>query len=165
MVGDDDAVGTRVRRGAGVLGIEDALDHELPGPLRAQALDVLPGQGPVEIAPGPFQEVEQIGPFVEQVRDIAERMRAAPDPDVPGPVWLAHRLQHTARLAPEARGRVQAGMGVAIARAGDRQVDGEQEDGAIMAVETLAGKELAWFISNLNEGVRDVSPSERVFIS
>jgi 2-polyprenyl-6-methoxyphenol hydroxylase-like FAD-dependent oxidoreductase len=39
------------------------------------------------------------------------------------------------------------------------------QDGAIMAVETLAGKELAWFISNLNEGVRDVSPTERVFIS
>src|SRR5437868_2672467 len=39
------------------------------------------------------------------------------------------------------------------------------QDGAIMAVETLAGKELAWFISNLNEGVRDVSPCERVFIS
>lgn len=39
------------------------------------------------------------------------------------------------------------------------------QDGAIMAVETLAGKELAWYISNLNEGVRDVSPTERVFIS
>jgi 2-polyprenyl-6-methoxyphenol hydroxylase-like FAD-dependent oxidoreductase len=39
------------------------------------------------------------------------------------------------------------------------------QDGAIMAVETLAGKELAWFISNLNEGVRDISPTERVFIS
>jgi 2-polyprenyl-6-methoxyphenol hydroxylase-like FAD-dependent oxidoreductase len=39
------------------------------------------------------------------------------------------------------------------------------QDGAIMAVETLAGKELAYFISNLNEGVRDVSPTERVFIS
>src|SRR4026208_2253073 len=39
------------------------------------------------------------------------------------------------------------------------------QDGAIMAVETLAGKELAWFISNLNEGIRDVSPTERVFIS
>jgi len=44
---------------------------------------------------------------------------------------------------------------------------GEQfvQDGAIMAVETLAGKELAWYIANLNEGVRDVSPCERVFIS
>src|SRR5256712_1710717 len=39
------------------------------------------------------------------------------------------------------------------------------QDGAIMAVETLAGTELTYFISNLNEGVRDVSPTERVFIS
>src|SRR5437588_4277865 len=39
------------------------------------------------------------------------------------------------------------------------------QDGAIMAVESLAGKELTYFISNLNEGVRDVSPTERVFIS
>ena len=44
---------------------------------------------------------------------------------------------------------------------------GEQfvQDGAIMAVETLAGKEIAYFIANLNDGVRDVSPCERVFIS
>ena len=39
------------------------------------------------------------------------------------------------------------------------------QDGAIMAVETLAGKELAWFIPNLNEGVRDVSPTIRLFIT
>ena len=39
------------------------------------------------------------------------------------------------------------------------------QDGAIMAVETLAGKEIGYFISNLNEGVCDVSPTERVFIS
>ncbi len=39
------------------------------------------------------------------------------------------------------------------------------QDGAIMAVETLAGKEIGYFIANLNEGVRDVSPTERVFIS
>src|SRR5437879_7929061 len=39
------------------------------------------------------------------------------------------------------------------------------QDGAIMAVETLAGKEITYFISSLNEGVRDVSPTERVFIS
>jgi 2-polyprenyl-6-methoxyphenol hydroxylase-like FAD-dependent oxidoreductase len=44
---------------------------------------------------------------------------------------------------------------------------GEQfdQDGAIMAVETLAGKELAWYIANLNEHVRDVSPCTRVFIT
>lgn len=39
------------------------------------------------------------------------------------------------------------------------------QDGAVMAVETLAGKEVAYYISNLNEGIRDVSPCERVFIS
>jgi 2-polyprenyl-6-methoxyphenol hydroxylase-like FAD-dependent oxidoreductase len=39
------------------------------------------------------------------------------------------------------------------------------QDGAIMAVETLAGREIGYFIANLNDGVRDVSPCERVFIS
>jgi 2-polyprenyl-6-methoxyphenol hydroxylase-like FAD-dependent oxidoreductase len=39
------------------------------------------------------------------------------------------------------------------------------QDGSIMAVETLAGRELAYFIANLNESVRDYSPTERVFIS
>jgi 2-polyprenyl-6-methoxyphenol hydroxylase-like FAD-dependent oxidoreductase len=48
-----------------------------------------------------------------------------------------------------------------------RQKSGEQfvQDGAVMAVETLAGKEIAYYIANLNEGIRDVSPTERVFIS
>jgi 2-polyprenyl-6-methoxyphenol hydroxylase-like FAD-dependent oxidoreductase len=40
-----------------------------------------------------------------------------------------------------------------------------EPDGAIMAVETLAGKELAWYIPNINEGVRDLSPCERLFIT
>jgi 2-polyprenyl-6-methoxyphenol hydroxylase-like FAD-dependent oxidoreductase len=37
------------------------------------------------------------------------------------------------------------------------------QDGAIMAVESLAGRELAWFVPSLNEGVRDVSPSMRLY--
>src|SRR5919108_707660 len=47
-----------------------------------------------------------------------------------------------------------------------RQKSGEQfvQDGAIVSVETLAGRQLASFIANLNEGIRDVSPTERVFI-
>jgi 2-polyprenyl-6-methoxyphenol hydroxylase-like FAD-dependent oxidoreductase len=54
---------------------------------------------------------------------------------------------------------------------GVEQIVGEKsgqqfdQDGAIMAVETLAGKELAWYIANLNEGIRDVSPCTRVFIT
>jgi 2-polyprenyl-6-methoxyphenol hydroxylase-like FAD-dependent oxidoreductase len=39
------------------------------------------------------------------------------------------------------------------------------QDGAVMAVDTLAGKELAWYVPNLNDGVRDVSPSVRVFLT
>ncbi len=39
------------------------------------------------------------------------------------------------------------------------------QDGAIMALESLTGKEIAWFIPNLNEGVRDVSPTLRLFIT
>jgi 2-polyprenyl-6-methoxyphenol hydroxylase-like FAD-dependent oxidoreductase len=49
--------------------------------------------------------------------------------------------------------------------AGERSAQQFDQDGAIMAVETLAGKELAWYIPNLNEGVRDVSPCCRVFIT
>ncbi|MGH9717468.1 MAG: FAD-dependent monooxygenase [Candidatus Acidiferrales bacterium] len=39
------------------------------------------------------------------------------------------------------------------------------QDGAVMALESLAGKEISWFIPNLNEGMRDVSPSLRLFIT
>ena len=47
------------------------------------------------------------------------------------------------------------------------QKSGEQfdQDGAVMSAETLAGKEIAYYIPNLNEGVRDVSPTVRVFIT
>src|ERR1700674_4487564 len=46
-----------------------------------------------------------------------------------------------------------------------RSEDQFVQGGAIMAVETLAGKEIAYYIANLNDGVRDVSPCERVFVS
>lgn len=39
------------------------------------------------------------------------------------------------------------------------------QDGAIVAVDTLAGRQIASYIANLNEGVREYSPCERVFIS
>lgn len=40
-----------------------------------------------------------------------------------------------------------------------------EPDGAIMSVESIAGKELHWDIPHLNEGVRDLSPTERIFIT
>lgn len=39
------------------------------------------------------------------------------------------------------------------------------QDGAILAVDTLAGREIATYIANLNAGVRHASPCQRVFIS
>lgn len=39
------------------------------------------------------------------------------------------------------------------------------QDGAINAVESLAGREIAAYIPNLNDGVRDVSPTIRLFIT
>jgi 2-polyprenyl-6-methoxyphenol hydroxylase-like FAD-dependent oxidoreductase len=50
---------------------------------------------------------------------------------------------------------------VALAKSEEQFV----QDGAVMAVETLAGKELAWYVPDLNAGVRDVSPSVRVFLT
>ena len=40
-----------------------------------------------------------------------------------------------------------------------------EPDGAIMAVETMAGKEIAWYMTRVNDGVRDLSPSERIFVT
>ena len=40
-----------------------------------------------------------------------------------------------------------------------------EPDGAIMSVESIAGNELNWDIPTLNEYVRDLSPTERLFIT
>ena len=47
----------------------------------------------------------------------------------------------------------------------DRSYRHFEPDGAIMSVESIAGKELHWDVPHLNEGVRDLSPSERLFIT
>ena len=48
-----------------------------------------------------------------------------------------------------------------------RQKSEEQyvQDGGVLAVETLVGGPIAHYIADLNEGVRDVSPTARVFLS
>jgi 2-polyprenyl-6-methoxyphenol hydroxylase-like FAD-dependent oxidoreductase len=56
----------------------------------------------------------------------------------------------------------EVGVEQIVMRESDKQF---VQDGAIMALESLAGKEIAWFIPNLNEGVRDISPSARLFIT
>src|SRR5689334_3963538 len=39
------------------------------------------------------------------------------------------------------------------------------QNGAIMSVESLAGKEIDWYFRNFNEGVEHLSPSRRLFIT
>jgi 2-polyprenyl-6-methoxyphenol hydroxylase-like FAD-dependent oxidoreductase len=39
------------------------------------------------------------------------------------------------------------------------------QNGAIMAVESLCGRELRWFFRYINEGVEDLSPSPRIFVT
>jgi len=40
-----------------------------------------------------------------------------------------------------------------------------EPDGAIMSAETLAGREIAYHLPNVNAGVRDMSPCERLFVT
>lgn len=39
------------------------------------------------------------------------------------------------------------------------------QNGAIMAVESLGGKELDWYFRSVNEGVEEISPSRRIFVT
>ena len=39
------------------------------------------------------------------------------------------------------------------------------QNGAIVSVESLGGKELDWYFRSINEGVEDLSPSPRLFIT
>ena len=39
------------------------------------------------------------------------------------------------------------------------------QNGAIISVESLGGKELDWYFRSINEGVEDLSPSPRLFVT
>jgi 2-polyprenyl-6-methoxyphenol hydroxylase-like FAD-dependent oxidoreductase len=55
-----------------------------------------------------------------------------------------------------------AGVEQGVERAAEREF---VQNGAIMAVDRLAGKELAWFYRDVNDGVEHLSPSRRLFIT
>jgi 2-polyprenyl-6-methoxyphenol hydroxylase-like FAD-dependent oxidoreductase len=54
------------------------------------------------------------------------------------------------------------GLQEAVEQAAEREF---LQNGAIMAVDTLSGRELAWFYRSVNEGVEDLSPARRLFIT
>jgi 2-polyprenyl-6-methoxyphenol hydroxylase-like FAD-dependent oxidoreductase len=68
----------------------------------------------------------------------------------------AHFSQRTIELYRE------AGLEDEIMAAAEREF---VQNGAIMSVESLAGKELDWYFRNINEGFEDLSPSRRLFIT
>src|SRR5262245_46280058 len=51
------------------------------------------------------------------------------------------------------------GIGAAIEEAAAREF---VQNGAIVSVESLGGKELDWYFRTINEGVEDLSPSARI---
>jgi 2-polyprenyl-6-methoxyphenol hydroxylase-like FAD-dependent oxidoreductase len=55
-----------------------------------------------------------------------------------------------------------AGLQKAVEQAAEREF---VQNGAIMAVDRLAGKELAWFYRDVNDGVEHLSPARRLFIT
>ena len=54
------------------------------------------------------------------------------------------------------------GLQDAVEQAAEREF---VQNGAIMAVDTLGGRELAWFYRSVNDGVEDLSPARRLFIT
>jgi 2-polyprenyl-6-methoxyphenol hydroxylase-like FAD-dependent oxidoreductase len=68
----------------------------------------------------------------------------------------AHFSQRTIEVFRE------AGIERDVMEAADREF---VQNGAIMSVESLGGKELDWYFRNVNEGFEDLSPSKRLFIT
>lgn len=55
-----------------------------------------------------------------------------------------------------------AGLQQAVEEAAEREF---VQNGAIMAVDALGGRELAWFYRDVNHGVEELSPARRLFIT
>jgi 2-polyprenyl-6-methoxyphenol hydroxylase-like FAD-dependent oxidoreductase len=55
-----------------------------------------------------------------------------------------------------------AGIEAEVIAAAEREF---VQNGAIMAAESLAGRELQWFFRNINEGVEHLSPCPRIFVT
>ena len=127
VVGDHDPLDAAADRLARVLGIEHALEHDRTWPALAHPGDVAPGDRWVEVAADPAPEVAEA---------LQSPAAAATLPRVCG---RPPRL-HVRRASRDGPGRRRPGAGasaacvadhavarVAIARAGHRQVDGEQQ--------------------------------------
>src|ERR1700736_1258242 len=97
MVGHDDAISADVGSGARVLGIEYSLDDERSLPARADPIQVLPDDRGVKIGAEPTHVVIQATRLTQHGLQVAEPVRTAVQPHVPGPTGLAQGLQYSAQ--------------------------------------------------------------------
>ena len=128
MVGDDDSVRAARRRFARVVGIEDALDDQRSLPRGAHPFDVLPGDARIEVTADPAHEVAHRRARAEQRLKVAECHRPSAKRHVPRPIGAT---EHLARAAQRSAHRSRNSRPIiAVARAGHRQIDGEQDRAA-----------------------------------
>jgi len=85
------------------------------------------------------------------------------------PSFVVERLKETSQLPRAAFFHMrtlelfrEAGIEPAVRAQSEREF---LPDGQVVAVESLKGRQLAAFIANLNEGVADVSPCRRLFLT
>jgi 2-polyprenyl-6-methoxyphenol hydroxylase-like FAD-dependent oxidoreductase len=85
------------------------------------------------------------------------------------PSLVVERLKETSQLPRAAFFHMrtlelfrEAGIEPAVREQSEREF---MPDGQVVAVESLKGRQLAAFIANLNEGVADVSPCRRLFLT
>ena len=134
MVRDHDAVRTERQRGARIVRFQDALDHHRAVPLVADPLQVAPADGRIEIVTQPADIVGQSGYLAAIGRDIAQVVRAAVQAHVPGPARVRDCLQHAPQRGV---GAAHAAMGIAVACARDRHIDGEYQRGGAQRLGAL----------------------------
>lgn len=81
---------------------------------------------------------------------------------------LVVERHHGAAVHPRAAAILQRSMEIMRSIGIEREITTRSarqfdQDAAIMAVVTLAGEEIAYYLPKFNDGVRDLSPSERLF--
>ncbi len=127
MVRNHNPVCAKAYRVAGIFRVEDPFDHHRAVPEFADPLQVFPGDGRIEIVRQPADVIFQPGRFTQIRRDISQIVRTAVQANIPGPLRVGHCLPVAAQGGIRA---AHAGVGVTVARARCRHIDGKDQRGA-----------------------------------
>ena len=85
MIGDDQALGSGPDGIEGIFRIENPLDDDWAIPDLADEIHIGPGDGPVEIAGNPAEEVGDFPATLYGTLNASEGMGLAPGKQIPGP--------------------------------------------------------------------------------